>query len=101
MIVPLAVIAPVEGSNDATAIATWSVSGQAKPIAIRPSASGAPIAPGRVRLGDDTSFPRAFVEHVEERDGDGNLIRENDVVRVLGSRPGMFVAFRGVCGTEM
>lgn len=91
--------ATAEGDAVDGFVAAWST--PSATWAARVGPGGAPIAPGRVRLGDDTAFPRAFVEHVEERDADGDLIRERDVVRVLGSRPGMFVAFRGVCGTEM
>ncbi len=59
---------------------------------MRVSEAGAQVAPGVVRLGPATGFPRAYVEG-------GRL-------RVLGHDPGVarndadaaFVAFPGVCG---
>jgi hypothetical protein len=70
--------------------------------AARLDRAGASIEPGRVRLGPPTEFPRAFVEHIEERDEMDIVVREADVVRVLGHRGSdqRFVAFAGVCGSE-
>jgi hypothetical protein len=77
-------------------VLAWSVSdmagGTSGTYAVRVSEAGAQVAPGVVRLGPATRFPRAYVER-------GRL-------RVLGHAPGVagigadaaFVAFPGVCG---